>query len=585
MVIAFLLTFGTIGRRRRSRTRYFMIKAKLYDDRLYGRDLPMVALSNFQNRNDVSEVARTLSGDATITPMSTLSGDGNQEMQHQLSREEYKQWTQEISKCEELPSEAGVTHALCGCYPTDLAAHHRRSEGSKLPTKFIEEDNEANDVSRDNECKLMYKYFISKLCCGRLLNRWVQCLGVCALAQEARETKLLVPKLAQRVDYITHQPWYEYETQVKALRQSNNSSFRAHLNVISKLSKHILLCSLCSVILTVLTVYLTVENFGWGNASVLFCTFGISFFIIYIVQWRNHRFTLSLDAVIKLFAAGFVLAVPTAYIIEGMLQVLILCVSIVIYLMLSIMNLQSILERHAYVIAIVGEIINAFIIAAVTEELTKYFVYRCVEHPDLMLADDYIDENEEIITSDGVNHKLSIAKDERTNEIRATSITIAMVTVAVGLACAENVVYVYLAGGTQVQEELIVLLARSIFPVHALCAAIQSIGVVLRDIEARPEYHLGKITLPAIWLHGGFDAILMIMGVLEEEGDNDFTYVADSIAWCSIFIVLGSAIGWYLRESRAQLDRLRQLDDLERQMKLDISMGHDSNSYTPNEIC
>ena len=562
LVVTFLIVFGTVGRRRRSRTRYFMIKAKLYDDRLYGRDLPMVALS--QTHSKVSEIAMSLSGEGQI--------------QEQLSRDEFKQWTTEIAKCEELPSEAGTAHALCGCYPTDTAAHNYRSKKSSLPTVFDEE--EEDDITRDNECKFLYRK-LSKWFCGKWCNRWVQCLGMCALAQEARETKLLVPKLAQRLDYLTHQPWYEYESQMQQLRQNQVTSFKAHMKIISKLSRYILLSSMWSVLLTVLTVYLTVENFGYGNASVLFFTFGISFLVIYVVQWHHHRFTLSLDAVIKLFAAGFVLAVPTAYIVEGILQTIILCFSLALYLVLSLFRLTFLLNGFvSYALLIFGELINAFIIAAVTEELTKYLVYRCVEHPDLMLWSDYVDENEEMITvtpsdanTNNINQKLTISRDERTNVTRAASITIAMVTVAVGLACAENVVYVYLAGGSRVQEEIIVLLARSIFPIHAMCAAIQSIGVVLRDIERRSEYHLGKIVLPAILLHGGFDAILMIMGVLEEQDNENEWYGADIVAWCSIFIILGASITWYRRESRAQMERLRQLDEQE------LRTANDSNAF------
>lgn len=52
---------------------------------------------------------------------------------------------------------------------------------------------------------------------------------------------------------------------------------------------------------------------------------------------------------------------------------------------------------------------------------------------------------------------------------------------------------------------------RSITPVHPLAAAIQSIGIVQRDIEGQGE--LGRALLPALILHGAFDFVLMAYGM------------------------------------------------------------------------
>lgn len=228
------------------------------------------------------------------------------------------------------------------------------------------------------------------------------------------------------------------------------------------------------------------------------------------------------------------------------------------------MDLHTFFEKNIYVGVIIGELINAFLVAAVTEELTKYLVYRCILHPDLMVDEDWLDDNDEIAAADietASRHKhQSIAADARDYCGRAACITIAMVCTAVGLACAENVVYVYLAGGTRVEEEIVILLARSIFPIHALCAAIQSIGVIRRDVEGDDSMHLGRITLPAILLHGFFDAILMIMGVLEEigysNGSNTASFFFDSLAWVIIVVIIATGVVWYYRENRDQKERL-----------------------------
>ena len=72
------------------------------------------------------------------------------------------------------------------------------------------------------------------------------------------------------------------------------------------------------------------------------------------------------------------------------------------------------------------------------------------------------------------------------------------------------------------------MLFRSALPVHPLCAAIQSIGIVRRDVEIpfhiqnnqqngndhRLSYGLGRAILPAILLHGTFDFALFFLGFL-----------------------------------------------------------------------
>jgi len=63
--------------------------------------------------------------------------------------------------------------------------------------------------------------------------------------------------------------------------------------------------------------------------------------------------------------------------------------------------------------------------------------------------------------------------DIQTVRQRAAAVTIAMIsTPAVGLtSCAENFIYVFFLSGSNTQEEITMLLFRSIFPVHALCVS------------------------------------------------------------------------------------------------------------------
>ena len=81
----------------------------------------------------------------------------------------------------------------------------------------------------------------------------------------------------------------------------------------------------------------------------------------------------------------------------------------------------------------------------------------------------------------------------------------------------QNLLYVF--GYTPSQSvglEIETLIARSIFPVHPLCAAIQSIGVCKRDLEGQPGVGLGRIIAPAILLHGSFDFVLKVAAYLEQ---------------------------------------------------------------------
>ena len=58
-------------------------------------------------------------------------------------------------------------------------------------------------------------------------------------------------------------------------------------------------------------------------------------------------------------------------------------------------------------------------------------------------------------------------------------------------------------------------MARSALPVHSICAAIQSIGVVRRDVEQDADYKIGWALFPAVMLHGMFDFALLAIAFFE----------------------------------------------------------------------
>jgi len=120
------------------------------------------------------------------------------------------------------------------------------------------------------------------------------------------------------------------------------------------------------------------------------------------------------------------------------------------------------------------------------------------------------------------------------------------------------------------------LLVRSLFPIHPLAAAIQSIGVCRRDLEGNKSIGLGQIILPAVLLHGTFDFILMLIALIigtrhadeyldpnkdnttieETPADMKLEYI--SLGCGFVMVLLGTI--YYVEQSRSQKKRLEDLE-------------------------
>jgi len=142
----------------------------------------------------------------------------------------------------------------------------------------------------------------------------------------------------------------------------------------------------------------------------------------------------------------------------------------------------------------------------------------------------------------------------------------------------QNLLYVFgYTPSKSLGVEIETLIARSIFPVHPLCAAIQSIGVCKRDLERQRNVGLGRIIAPAILLHGTFDFVLMTAAFLQQvkkikegndddadlpkEGDaDDVVSVEDipTLAFSLALVIVGYV--YYVCQSRAQTKRLNAMD-------------------------
>jgi len=475
-------------------------------------------------------------------------------------------------------------HYSCSCcYTHDNYFYSERDEWN---SQSLEGGD--NNECPDEDCCTKFWDFLSQMfwCCGC----WCQCCGACAIAQEEREVNRLTRYEQQEIDYITFQPYSEYFPSIQYLRENQIKSPWEHLQATSELSRKILRNVAGVLILLILFALSDIDsNFTWENMIVVLLTLGQAFFIEYLVHWRWNRFNLSFDSVAKYFACGFFLATPLAVMFEMIVSTLSLIVGMVIANIIVESNpdltnelasdpkafAKDIIENYTGIF-VFFQFVNAFCVAALVEEMVKYFSYRMVVTPDLnpRLRAVPLSTN---VSSEEADHV-----DERRNSKKSTGsgITVAMVSVALGFACCENLLYVFVYSPPSIGNEISVLLVRSFFPVHPLCAAIQSIGVCKRDLEGDKRYGLGRIIAPAILLHGTFDFVLMVAALFQQvqnikEGNDDDSTAAspekvESVDLATqlpalvaglVLVVCGNL--YYVIQSRAQTRRLGAMDNEE----------------------
>ena len=459
----------------------------------------------------------------------------------------------------------------------------------------IDDDSASFSHESPDFCTLLWRT-VSALCCGVACRCWCQCCGMCAIAQQDRQ---LQQDESIQMDYITFEPFGEYSVKLQELRSQQVTSFWKHLENMSLLSYKLLQMLAWSIVVLAVIAILRVErNFTVVNllvvrvirdTSALFylqtyqltpwhtftfllsvfqviATFFQAFLILYFVHWQWHRFDLSLDAVVKYFSSGFILCTGLAVVLELLVSTLLGIVINIIVLLTALAEQADIpstpeearefardFQRQHIVMFCFFAFLNAFVVAALVEETVKYFGFFMVEHPDF-------DNNA-----------------TRSKETRGVAITIAMVATALGFGCCENLLYVFVYTPPSLANEVATLLARSIFPIHPLAAALQSIGVCRRDLEGDLTVGLGRILFPAILLHGSFDFLLMVMALiqsLQATSDNDDdTAVTDddatpktsmvrdelpSLVASVVIVILG--LIYYVWQAEAQRIRLHDLD-------------------------
>ena len=232
--------------------------------------------------------------------------------------------------------------------------------------------------------------------------------------------------------------------------------------------------------------------------------------------------------------------------------------------------LQVFGEEHPFIYT-VYLFLNAFFLAAMIEELAKYFGFRMVEHPDFFSrreVEEMAEVNNNSDDGDVESRELAeLPEQNRSFLSRGAAITVSMVAVSLGFACCENLIYIFVYGEATVAVQVVVLIARSLFPIHPLAAALQSVRVCARNLENDKRMRVGRVIFPALLFHGLYDFFLMwIDFALRSRGkdvDDDAVLEdgnSDLYSIIASFLILCFGMVGYFRQSKKQRKRLQALD-------------------------
>ncbi|CAM9185131.1 unnamed protein product [Chrysoparadoxa australica] len=348
----------------------------------------------------------------------------------------------------------------------------------------------------------------------------------------------------------------EREDDATPVAGSAQKSFTYELSSTSKLSKWMLVINFFMLLLGGMGIGLLA---GAGSVAVLFLLMAQPILIMHVVYWRHQRHDASLDMIIKLFFLGFWWTTGVASLLEGLLSRLFIA-ALGFYppvlgdsqnafdptgltVEKAIAELKE--ETRAYYSthmakAIALNLLTAFLMAACVEETMKHFIVRCCQF--------------------------------RRSHHNQYSVIIYMVAGALGFATFENIGYVFggglrlmILGGSALPGEFLTLFLRFLMPIHPICAFIQGINTAKRDLDIENRhFKLWHILLPAIALHGTFDAVLMVLGTISivegPEADNWIQILGLSAA---LGISMVSLIGVRMSYKRHKVSLLSGWSQLE----------------------
>eukprot|EP00470_Lotharella_oceanica_P006011 CAMPEP_0170176964 /NCGR_PEP_ID=MMETSP0040_2-20121228/9709_1 /TAXON_ID=641309 /ORGANISM="Lotharella oceanica, Strain CCMP622" /LENGTH=417 /DNA_ID=CAMNT_0010419437 /DNA_START=145 /DNA_END=1398 /DNA_ORIENTATION=- len=345
------------------------------------------------------------------------------------------------------------------------------------------------------------------------------CCIMCAMAQESRQAKFMGRPYA---DFITG----ENITGELMPQSPEDAGIWTHVQTLSLLTR--LLCGLTFVLFaTIALVWHQKES-----SLVYVLVFVSPIVILYFTYWRTSRHEIPLDVVMKLFFAGFFVATLSAMVIESLLAPIVTLLVFDPKTMKQLRGGQANTQFiHEHIVQLlIFTFLNGFLVAAASEEFTKYLVVNGCWLP----------------------HPLRTPK----------AVIIAYVAGALGFSTMENVEYAFGAHPTQgldtFESQLFLLFIRSVLPVHAICAALQANKAIQRDFE-NIQTPILRLLAPAVALHGLFDFILMFltfvfMGYKTGMGSNGETAVMFTLPF--VIALAGFAYTWCVL--RSQRERMGQ---------------------------
>lgn len=401
--------------------------------------------------------------------------------------------------------EMNCAHRMFGCYPSDLGSDSMSATNNTLQENDYYLQNSGN-MNHESSGRFCYNILTSPcLACIPCGNGSYGChpqfCGLCAIAQEAREANLTLPRHLRMIDYITMEPYLLYYTKILDLRRNKSQDLMDHCRALSRLS--IVLLRALGVILMLLLALSLWKAIGYWKPQdmmILCATFLQAFLVMWAVHWGWHRFDLSVDAVIKYFACGFAMCTCIAFTTElflaGIFRLLVMTVIWTLGVTEVVDNgyggdsihvkfdewgnsnmqagsgralseqsdiLNGFFSRHPFA-QIVYVLVSSYLVAGFIDELCKYFGFLMLDHPDfcsekelakahsslpLQLLRDRADADDDVENEQGVttvvreDEATSLADFDASRQRRSQSsirsgVTVAMVAVALGFACCES---------------------------------------------------------------------------------------------------------------------------------------------------
>jgi hypothetical protein len=330
--------------------------------------------------------------------------------------EEYEQQATNLglSMLGQTRYEMNCAHRMFGCYPSDVGSSFAGSSSTPGENDYILQNNmhpgtEPSGHYNNSFCsKLPTSPCLPCIPCGNgSYGCHPQFCGLCAIAQEAREANLTLPRHLRMVDYITMEPFLLYYPKIMEMRRNKSKGLIDHCHALSKLS--VLLLKTFGAILVILLALSLWDAIGYWrlhDMAVLCATFLQAFLVMWTVHWGWHRFDLSVDAVVKYFACGFAMCTCIAFTSELLMAG---AFQLIVFRVISTLGVTEVVDDgyggisvqdrsrralsedsdilfgffKAHPIAkIVYVLVSSYLVCGFIDELCKYFGFLMVDHPD-----------------------------------------------------------------------------------------------------------------------------------------------------------------------------------------------------------